>query len=168
MAMTDTRTFEIGVSFSIPEEFHDPFEYREQIAGLMTEAGWEPPHSAGFGCGYGDIAWTIATDDLDLINSLAILIDRLGGEMVSLKVQHIEPMTAEEIARSAERDEKIEALRKAGDLRSWLERDTEERMDDAYRKTLGYKPTMDATMLHAWAQDMIETITGEFKMEDHL
>ncbi|QZE10400.1 hypothetical protein SEA_SCOOBYDOOBYDOO_49 [Mycobacterium phage ScoobyDoobyDoo] len=167
--MTDTRTYDVSVAFRVPAEFREnPFEYREQIENLMSEAGWPHVHSAGLGCGYGDLAWQIRTDNFELIDAMAILIDRIGKEMATLRVQEVVPMTPDQIEAEEYREQRLAELRANGGLDEWLERDTAERMDAAYAKVMSYKPTMDATALHMWAQDLIETITGEFKMEDHL
>lgn len=173
MTDTDTRSYHISITFEVPEDAGDPFDYREQIADLMKEAGWPDYHSAGFGCGYGDVAWSVPTTEGGLIDSLAILIDRLGEFLARIEVKVETPMTDEEIADEIAMDEmrnaKLAELRATGKLDEWLEKDTAERMDESYRHTFGYKPTMDATMLHAWAQTMIEKITGEqFKMEYYL
>ncbi|ACH62063.1 hypothetical protein MYRNA_55 [Mycobacterium phage Myrna] len=173
MTATDIRSYHISITFEVPDGVSDPFDYREEITELMKEAGWPDYHSAGFGCGYGDIAWSVPTTEGGLIDSLAILIDRLGEFLARIEVKVETPMTdeeiADEIAADEARDAHLAELRRTGKLDEWFAKDTAERMDDAYRHTFGYKPTMDATMLHAWAQSMIEKITNEqFKMEYYL
>lgn len=161
--MTETtRTFDVTLSFQVPEQFeNDPFEYREQLANLMLEAGWPEYHSAGFGCGFGDVAWTVDADDLKLIDSLAILIDRVSDNIATLKIQQQTPMTPEEIAEQEAGWDCIDELRKEGKLDEHLDQDARTRLDALYREVLSYKPTMDATALHCWAQGVIGKITGE-------
>lgn len=139
-------SYEVRIGVLTDDAVVDPERFHWLTVDLGNRVGWGSPEVFESDGRAAWIVWKIQTSKGELANASAIMHDHLGGQLISIQVRQMIPMSAPaaEAVAAAVASLPVQAMLKQ------------------------YRPTMDAHALHWWVQDLIERITGSYVPENHL